>query len=199
MFSLRKLSLYSSHQWGFYPKVNLEDVHFPNLRSLTLGNFTFCEDKQLDWILGHSATLKELYLDSCFIVFYVRIPDNGDMERTPLTESDMENTPEHPVDLVHHYSRRWHDYFTSIQNGLPQLSRFWFGSSPSWKKNKMPVEREFCSVIELARDRYLPFVGEFIFYPFNLRPGIEWPECDQQDLDALEALHLAIGQRAEVH
>ncbi|CEJ57282.1 hypothetical protein PMG11_05980 [Penicillium brasilianum] len=185
MSSLRKLSLYSSHQWGFYPKIDLEDIHFPNLQSLTLGNFSFCEDKQLNWILAHSSTLEELHMDRCFIVFYVRIPENEEilediLARTPLMESDMESAPEHPGCLVYHYPRRWHDYFTSIQNGLPQLSRFGFGNSPSWEKN-----------------RYLPFVGDFIFFPFNIPPGIEWPECDQQDQAALEALHRVTGQRAD--
>lgn len=65
----------------------MEGVHFPNLQSLTLGNFSFVNDDQLNWILGHSSTLEELYMVRCFIVFYVRIPDNMKLlDRTPLTE-----------------------------------------------------------------------------------------------------------------
>lgn len=119
MSSLRKLSLYSSIPWGCYPKVNMEDVHFPNLQSLALENFSFVNDDQLNWLLQHSSTLEKLYMDSCFIVFYVSIPDQGNVvEKTPLAASDMEtsvsSSPRLTDRLIYRYPRRWHDYFTSL-------------------------------------------------------------------------------------
>jgi hypothetical protein len=195
MSSLRKLSLYSSLPWGFYPKVNMEGVHFPSLDSLTLGNFSFSDDKPLDWILEHSSTLTELYMDRCFIVFYVQIQDDEDiLERTPLMSSDMAHDPEDSDKLTYHYPRRWHEYFTSFQNGLPNLSCFGFGTSTLWEQNKMPFENEWNLADELTEERYCPFLGEFVWYPFHLSSTAKWPDCDQQDLGALRALHQAIGQ-----
>ncbi|CAG8021383.1 unnamed protein product [Penicillium salamii] len=68
MSSLQNLTLYSDMYWGFYPRPPLKGIHFPNLQSLSLGNYCFFEDAQLDWILSHSS-LQELYLDDCAIFF----------------------------------------------------------------------------------------------------------------------------------
>lgn len=173
----------------------MEGVHFPSLDSLTLGNFSFSDDKPLDWILEHSSTLTELYMDRCFIVFYVQIQDDEDiLERTPLMSSDMAHDPEDSDKLTYHYPRRWHEYFTSFQNGLPNLSCFGFGTSTLWEQNKMPFENEWNLADELTEERYCPFLGEFVRYPFHLSSTAKWPDCDQQDLGALRALHQAIGQ-----
>lgn len=140
----------------------MEGVHFPNLESLTLGNFSFAEDKQLDWILDHSSTLKKLYMDRCFIVIYVQFIDDENMlGRTPLMSSDMNPDPESFDKLIYQYPRRWHDYFSSIQNGLPRLSCFGFGTSLLWKQNKMPFERGRNLAEKLTQDRYCTFFGRF--------------------------------------
>lgn len=55
--------------FGFRPKLDLSQIHFPRLKSLVLGNFTFFQDSQLEWILSHGATLSELSLDDCMILY----------------------------------------------------------------------------------------------------------------------------------
>lgn len=74
--NLEHLTLYSNVYFGFYPKLDLHGVHFPRLKTLSFGKYTFAHDSQLEWILSHGDTLKELYLDNCPILFEVVIEDN---------------------------------------------------------------------------------------------------------------------------
>lgn len=57
----------------------------------------------------------------------------------------------------------------------------------------MPFEKEWNLVDELTQDRYRPFDSGFC-----CRPIIEWPDCYQEDLDALKALQQGTGQRANL-
>ncbi|KAJ5464218.1 hypothetical protein N7475_007353 [Penicillium sp. IBT 31633x] len=134
MGSLQKLSLYSSFYWGFWPKLSLDGVHFPNLQSLALGNFSFFKDEQLDWILSHS-TLEELYLDDCPILLEARILDNeNDLSESPIPKSELEfRKNEDRSDSWHYnYPSRWSNYFASIEAGLPHLRHFAFGHNAAW-------------------------------------------------------------------
>ncbi|KAF2501147.1 hypothetical protein BU16DRAFT_430523, partial [Lophium mytilinum] len=65
---LEELALYGDDFWGYWPRCDLRSLHFPKLKSLSLGNLTFTHDWQLDWILSHADTLEELRLDHCPIV-----------------------------------------------------------------------------------------------------------------------------------
>lgn len=67
--SLEHLTLFCDTWFGFRPKLALSEVHFPRLESIVLGNFTFFQDSQLEWILSHGATLSELSLDDCMILY----------------------------------------------------------------------------------------------------------------------------------
>lgn len=117
MGSLRKLSLYSSIHWGFYPHARLDGVHFPNLKLLTPGNFSSYEDKQLDWITSHS-TLQELYLDDCHILFHIVMNDGEpELSRCPIAKFDLQCNGHEK--LQHNYPRRWCDYFVAMEKGLP--------------------------------------------------------------------------------
>lgn len=206
MGSLQKLSLYSSFYWGFYPRANLDGVHFPHLKSLALGQFSFVDDKQLDWILAHSSTLQELYLDDCTILVGVAIHDSQLKDsKCQIPESDMELKEENGLREFHHaYPRRWHDYFSSIQEGLPNLLEFGFGVSASWDEYVLPFETEKEIVPALMRARYMafegglgpsPFVGRKSFLDMN--PESEWPDCDEEDRRALKELYQSIGKKVE--
>lgn len=78
--NLRVLSLYARNYWGWYPKIDFRCSEmgrgggggggggFPNLRSLSLGNYVFSHEWQVDWIAGlggGGGGLEELYLDDC--------------------------------------------------------------------------------------------------------------------------------------
>jgi hypothetical protein len=206
MGSLEKLSLYSNFYWGFYPKLSLEGVHFPKLKSLALGNFSFFEDKQLDWILSHSK-LEELYLDDCPILFHTRILNQEEcLANCPIPRSDMNyRQDERWADSwLHSYKRRWSDYFASIEAGLPRLRRFAFGHNEHWDLGMgLPFEKELDVRPALMKDRYMAFNGglgpsQFIAEGGTLGDGEdEWPSCDDEDREALKALYRKIGQRVD--
>ena len=203
MGSLQKLSLYSTLYWGFYPVVNLEGIHFPNLKSLTLGNFSFYDDKQLDWITSHS-TLEELYLDDCTILFYIMVfRDEDESPYCPIARSDMQINPESDWELDYTYARRWHDYFSAIQTGLPQLREFGFGINKAWDGPTLPFEREKEIVPALKRDRYMVFdcgTGPYQFMEQMCEsesPASQRPSCDEEDRDALKTLYEKIGKQVD--
>ncbi|KAH9225019.1 hypothetical protein DL95DRAFT_378681, partial [Leptodontidium sp. 2 PMI_412] len=69
--NLTSLTLHADVLWGYIPECDLRSVHFPNLRKLELGLYTFSHDWQLDWICSHT-TLQVLIMDRCSIVSYAQ-------------------------------------------------------------------------------------------------------------------------------
>jgi len=210
MGSLQKLSLYSTDYWGFYPKANLDGINFPHLKSLTLGRFSFVDDKQLDWILTHSSTLQEIYLDDCAILTSVMIFDGeSDLSKCQIPESDLELREAGGHRSFHYaYPRRWHDYFSSIQKGLPNLRQFGFGVSTSWLYNlsMLPFEKEKEIIPALMKERYVVFDGDGGPSPFSdlsdyleFNTESEWLGygCDEKDKNALKALYRKMGQQVD--
>ncbi|KAJ5800823.1 uncharacterized protein N7518_002891 [Penicillium psychrosexuale] len=208
MGSLRKLSLYSDLYWGFYPKFSLEGVHFPNLQSLTLGNFSFFEDQQVDWILSHSSTLHELYLDDCTILFQVRLSNvEYYIDDCPVPISKMKwQTSKHRWGEAwhYHYPRRWNEYFASFETGLPYLRRFAIGHNEAWDSgyNELPFEKELDLRPALMCDRYMKFdSGTGPSHFLDPRGGGEdredWPQCDDEDREGLKALYRKINQQVD--
>lgn len=206
MGSLRKLSLYSNLYWGFYPKLRLEGIHFPNLQSLALGKFTFVEDQKFDWILSHSSTLEELYLDDCPILFKSSVPDDDfHLEKCPIPKSRMKlrGPGEGRHAWSYHYPRRWNDYFASFETGLPHLRRFAIGRNAGWDSYtyEVPFEKELDLVPALMRDRYMEFDGSMggahFLSPQSDPQAEHWPECEDEDREALKALYRKIKQQVD--
>lgn len=129
---LLHLTLYCDTYWGYAPIFNCEAVHFPQLRSLALGNFTFFKHGQLQWILSHAGTLERLSLDDCPILHAGRVgkevkPDNSLVyDIYEGLEWDYDN------EKFWTYEARWHDYLAMIKDGLPKLKRFAIGHG-SWE------------------------------------------------------------------
>ncbi|KAJ5857005.1 hypothetical protein N7455_007899 [Penicillium solitum] len=206
MGSLRKLSLYSNLYWGFYPKLQLEGIHCPNLQSLALGKFTFFEDQQLDWILSHSSTLEELYLDDCSILIQTKVVNaNYQLSKCPIPESRMKlrRPGQWGDDWSYHYPRRWNDYFASFGTGLPHLRRFAIGHNEGWDSYpyEVPFEKELDLVPALMRDRYMEFDGGMgpsqLLSPRSDPQAEHWPQCDDEDREALKALYGKIKQQVD--
>ncbi|KAL3480563.1 hypothetical protein BJX99DRAFT_220424 [Aspergillus californicus] len=155
MANVEHLTIYSSMYWGFFPKCDLRDVHFPRLKTLSLGNFAFIDDSQLQWILSHGETLEELYLDDCPILHEVAV-DNAHRERGTLLdntsfqahpgfehESEPSTTQYHYCKLHASYSARWADYFRAFAEKLPRLRHIRVGSHPEWWCDETtPFEKE---------------------------------------------------------
>ncbi|KAK0335456.1 hypothetical protein LTR91_006316 [Friedmanniomyces endolithicus] len=121
---LTHLKLHGKMDWGYLPYCNLPDLHFPKLRSLSLGRMTFTHDWQLDWIASHRSTLSSLTLDHCQIVHGANVSMQLRADRYPKLQP-CESAKE---DIIHGgqwtYDTRWHDYFRRLNDALPHLKRF---------------------------------------------------------------------------
>lgn len=59
------------YQMGMGSKVGPLSIVFPNLRYLALGNHTFTQNWQVDWIISHGSSLVTLILEDCPIPFCI--------------------------------------------------------------------------------------------------------------------------------
>ncbi|KAE8340618.1 hypothetical protein BDV24DRAFT_151753 [Aspergillus arachidicola] len=201
--NLEHLAIYSSHYFGYYSKLDLRGVHFPRLRTLALGNYTFVHDSQLDWILSHRDTLTELYLDDCAILWVVA-PFDKDKERTYL---DPDSYTTHPG-LVGHgyatYDKRWHHYFKTLQE-LSHLRHFRYGHSGYWSGDEStPFECETEIIIGMHEESYLTFTSECyspeLSYYYGTGHSMKWVDEGplpwiEEDQTSLEELLVKIGQK----
>ncbi|KAK0738125.1 hypothetical protein B0T18DRAFT_239557 [Schizothecium vesticola] len=87
--NLRTLALYqTTFHFGFAPKLDLRGTHFPRLRTLALGRYTFTHAWQLEWLGGHGGTLEEVYFDDYIVIYYAKLMGCGvDGEGYPVFES----------------------------------------------------------------------------------------------------------------
>jgi hypothetical protein len=198
--NLEHLTIYSSLYYGFYAKFDLTSVHFPRLKTLALGNYTFVHDSQLDWILSHGDTLRELYLDDCPILFEVA---SNNKERTLLDPNTLKQHPRLRTKSHATYETRWHDYFRAFKDGLPRLQHFRFGHCQYWWENETtPFERE--TTIDIGfHESYLVFCDGYGPSPYMERmiynDGDGKPlKPSEEDKAALEELLVKLGQRAQI-
>ncbi|KAK2768532.1 hypothetical protein FQN54_000388 [Arachnomyces sp. PD_36] len=205
--NLRHLTLYSNLYFGFYPKLDLREAHFPHLETLSLGNYAFVHDSQLDWILSHGSTLTELYLDDCTIIHEVATYDK---ERTYLSPDTFRAHPKLEGKVYASYEKRWHDYFRAFKDGLPLLRHFRYGTSPYWWGDvSTPFEGETEIKIGMTSGSYQVFCDGYGPSPYMdsliwdydteddnaLPPSVD--EEDEEDKEALRELCGKIGQPLE--
>ncbi|KAF2653154.1 hypothetical protein K491DRAFT_564751, partial [Lophiostoma macrostomum CBS 122681] len=57
--------------WGFWPFCDLRQVYFPSLTSLCFERWTIVDDWQIEWLISHGPTLRELILNGCPIVVFI--------------------------------------------------------------------------------------------------------------------------------
>lgn len=118
--NLTSLALHMDDFWGYVPKVDFRSLHFPKLKKLELGNYTFSHDWQLEWILSHQA-LEELILDDCPIVRHARNFGPIDQEGYLVTPT-VSSGPT----TISRYDGRWAEYFRRLE-GMPKLKKLKFG------------------------------------------------------------------------
>ncbi|KAL6233151.1 hypothetical protein BDW75DRAFT_252158 [Aspergillus navahoensis] len=158
--NLQHLTLYSSIYVGFYPKCDFRGLHFPNLKSLALGNHTFIHDSQLDWILSHAATLTGLYLDDCAIIHEAAVYTDPDRRCQTLLPPDAFRAHPHLPDrkVYTSYATRWADYFRAFKEKLVNLREFRYGHAPNWWDDETtPFESEQKIRIGFGRESYMVF------------------------------------------
>ena len=165
---LVNLKIYSNCPWGYLPKCDLRGLHFPRLKSLSLGNMTFTHDWQLDWIISHGDTLELLTLDDCPIIHEAMVSGAYDSERY-MSLDDIEKgllwqgaDSGSPEETHWSYEARWHDYFRRLKNGLPNLQRFGIDRGP-WNSGyeedhaSEPFKTAASLPARLAASRYMVF------------------------------------------
>ena len=163
---LTHLTLYCDTYWGWAPVFDPSSLHLPRLKYLSLGNYTFANDFQLAWLLSLGSTLETLILDDCPIAFYFYPSDSCQQNTTTLRHDDHSvfirrpplkgTNPSHRDNNHYVYSARWHQYFSKLEAGLPNLTNFVLGSG-EWPR-KCFDERNVLLPC-LRRNRYIAFNG----------------------------------------
>ena len=159
---LTHLTLYCTTYWGWAPAFDPRTLHFPKLKYLALGNYTFAHDWQIDWITTHGSTLKTLVLDDCPILFYIW-PAQSLREHTfsvshedHIKFIDNDELDDRGIDDSHYtYSTRWHNLFPRLETGLPALTKFVY-THGEWP-DAFDTRDEVLSC--LYRNRYIVFNG----------------------------------------
>ncbi|KAL2850667.1 hypothetical protein BJY01DRAFT_209739 [Aspergillus pseudoustus] len=214
--NLEHLTLYSNLFIGFFPICDITNIHFPRLKTLALGNYTFMHDSQLDWITSHGSTLQELYLDDCPILYEVKL-SAADTARTLL---DKDRYKPHPRivgdDLYASYDKRWCSYFGAFAEKLPHLRHFRFGHSPAWWQDETtPFEAETGITIGFDKESYMTYCEGY--GPSQYMRSMIWDVEDEEekernffpdydcrvqpsegDIAALRALLRRTGQEVEL-
>ncbi|EEH37452.2 hypothetical protein PAAG_07870 [Paracoccidioides lutzii Pb01] len=126
------------HVLWLYPKLDLRNSRFPSLRSLTLGRYSFVHDSQLDWILPHDLTIRNLYMENCIIFFEIEVNRYNKSQGPCPSEMELGYGSGDPSNRSMRYgasyTQRWHDYFLAsrVLRGTTHFEYFLFGSSPHW-------------------------------------------------------------------
>jgi len=214
------LKLYARETyWGYLPFFDPQDLHFPALKHLALGNYSFTHDWQLDWILSHAETLQSLVLDDCPIVHACRIyPACGPDRMPPDYKTFNKYTANIGPDSEWVYGSRWHDYFRRMRDGLPELRHFACGHGP-WDEGRS-FDASDSLQAHLALQRYCIFDGSTGPSPWiepervtvsgtTAESGIQYdccwngdteppkyPDCEKEDQAALDDLMETIRCRA---
>lgn len=200
---LTHLTIYCDTFWGTWPYCDLRQVNFPHLKSLSLGNFSIVHDWQIDWILSHGPTLEELLLDDCPITIALNLePEQCRPNFPELMPATKHIDPDSSIAYVKDVSLRWHDIIPRFQTCLPHLKSFALGRG-NWDKGLQFQERyEIVSELRVCRynvfdcgigpSQWIDFdYDDRVYECFTLswgREEIEFPDCDERDLEALGEL-----------
>ncbi|KAB8233173.1 F-box protein [Aspergillus alliaceus] len=197
--TLQNLCLWTNEVFGFYPK--MLPMHFPHLKSLTLGKYCFVHDSQLDWILSHAATLRELYLYSCVILYEVRICKN-ELHQCYLSEKEIsDGEGVYSQYYAYTYPKRWSNYFDSFRNELVHLGHFRFGGN-TIPTCEQPFEQDHEIKVDLYPSRYSVFdqATPQIYMPVLQDESMfSWPSVNTlDDAEALLGLLKRTGQDSQI-
>jgi hypothetical protein len=218
---LTHLTLYCySAMWGLYPFVDFRQVQtFPCLESLSFGNWTIAHDWQIDWIVSHGATLKQLLLDDCPIVVALRMAGDDDMVQ--LNFPGLQPVPgDEWAPYFTLVPLRWHDVFERFRSSLHHLEHFaMYGTGRNHDWSEDTFEHRYSLENSLRANRYHTFNRGSVPHwkdwedpirPHNMyheffhsRPDhpdpknrrVEYPECLDEDLEALCKLMEVVRMR----
>lgn len=146
--NLTTLVLYQDRPFGYFPRLSLSGVHFPHLKTLALGNFTFSHPHhQLDFFASHAATLENLYLDHPVLIYYSIYPrDRCNADGYPHRPPWDTDIPEDELSSLTAFSPRltFADILSRIETSLPNLVRFSLGRSARYPISAYSSSDEYC-------------------------------------------------------
>ncbi|OIW23059.1 hypothetical protein CONLIGDRAFT_637982 [Coniochaeta ligniaria NRRL 30616] len=126
---LRSLTLTFRECWGVIPGYfDGDGLVFPNLRTLTLGEFVIGHHNQFDWVLAQKS-LETLRLDRCCIVSYLRVCDDDQWDRWHVPAHDWYEYPKGSFGFDDNgrtfgFSGTWETVYDRVREGLPELREF---------------------------------------------------------------------------
>lgn len=144
---LTHLTLYGDDFWGVYPRWDPRGLHFPKLKSLSLGNWSIAHQWQIEWILSHGHTLEELYLDDCPIIHALRFKPHQHA-KLEWAEGEVEIRDDRWADGHIYPSLRWSSVLPLFTSRLKKLKRFGMGHGP-WENHYGEWNRAFAQRYEL--------------------------------------------------
>lgn len=202
---LTHLTLYSyTCLWGLYPFVDFREVGtFPHLKSLSLGNWTIAHDWQVEWILSHGSTLKQLLLDDCPIIPALRMAGDGNMARLNFPDLKAEGDDLSPYFKL--IPMRWHQVLDRFRSNLSHLGHFALRCSDGcdWSDDAFDYRYDLINVLGpsryqffdqgsmphwLHRQRHEPKSHEFYRRRQHPNPeywNVDFPDCYEEDMQAL--------------
>ena len=201
--------------WGLYPFVDFRQFGpFPCLESLSLGDWTIAHDWQIDWVLSHGPTLKQLLLDDCPIIPALRMAGDDNMARLNFPSLQAEGDSYFPYFKL--ISLRWHQVLDRFRSVLPHLEHFAMcGSDCDWTDDAF--DHRYNLTNKFRANRYHFFDSGTIphwldswssrpancyeFYRNGGHPNpeywqVEFPGCHDEDAEALGKLMEAVNKRA---
>ncbi|KAK4171865.1 hypothetical protein QBC36DRAFT_304942 [Triangularia setosa] len=128
-FANRLTSLHLSFQenWGVTPGYfDRKGLHFPSLKSLSLGEYVIGRHDQFDWVLAQTR-LETLCLNRCIIVSYLHFDDLECLE-WGIPARDWKRVPDafnfEEESKTYIFSGTWEVVFDRIRLGLSRLVQF---------------------------------------------------------------------------
>jgi hypothetical protein len=112
---LKSLNLVFEGYLGYYPKLDLRNIHYPCLKVLKLSHVTLSHEAQIDWILSHKNTLTTLHLFDCPIIANISTKMVLDKEFYPVAGEVAQSITTAENDL------RWHNVLTRFNTHLTFL------------------------------------------------------------------------------
>ncbi|KAF8896159.1 hypothetical protein BD779DRAFT_1466170 [Infundibulicybe gibba] len=183
-----------TENFGFCPRLDLRGTHFPALRVLALGNYTFTHDWQFEWIQAHGSTLRTLIMDSCPIIYNMR-----------FSAPDVEGYPSDPkMDwgdyVTRTYEKSWAEFFhvLEFEEAFPQLREFRFGASDAWDDSCEAFEQLEALVPRVYREMYMAFdrgIGPSQWIEEAEEDGAAERPNYEEDKDAFEDLQEVLRRR----
>ena len=165
---LTTLSLFGSDFWGWSPKVDFRGLHFPNLKVLALGHFTFSHDWQADWIASHGQTLLELYLDDCPIIHATCTSYSLDQEGYLVpNETKRSNEALHQIPTWTCYGTRWNHLYKKWSKHMQKLLVLKIGTCDGVKQPSLEYR---------AMSEAQVYLHQYTMFNTNFAPS-QWLRC----------------------